>query len=146
MSSSGDKHPERNPRASTYRQVNLVIGYLYLSIGMIALFTRATPAIAALFFIPFALGSHFAHLVIAHRALTKLAQVLTGIAMLAYMTWATFVYVSAFHLHLDAQSAIALLFITPYSLPVLVPIWLWIAHVERRNRRKIAGAPAPAPQ
>ena len=125
--------------------VNLVAGYAFLVVAIGALLTQGSSPLVLLL-VPFALGSHAVHLVIAHRAVGMAAQRMTSIAMLGYMAWATYVYVGAFHGHRDPQSGIALLLITPYSLPVLAPVWLWIvvSLLWENRRRRCAGLLARA--
>ena len=134
----------RSPNASRCRRGNVVIGSIYLMVAVAALLSQASSPLILLL-VPFVLGSHVVHLVIAYRARSMGAQCLTGIAMAAFMIWATYVYVSAMYWHRDAQSAIALLFITPYSLPVLAPLWLWIGVREQRFIRQSADPGAARP-
>jgi hypothetical protein len=81
-----------------------------------------------LFFIPFALGPQAIKHVAIIRAKSVKSQIVLLAALLAYFAWFTFVYVDAFYVHLDPQSAIALLFIGIYSLPVLGVFW-WVAYL-----------------
>ncbi|MBK1834112.1 hypothetical protein [Roseibacillus ishigakijimensis] len=68
--------------------------------------------------------------------LERFCQILLTVGSLLYGGWFAFVYLSAFHWHLDAQSSIALLFVGIYSLPIMIPIWLVSATVHRRRLNK----------
>jgi len=52
------------------------------------------------------------------------SHIILATSSLLYGAWFADVYYDAFYLHLDPQSAIALIFVGVYFLPVLGPLWL----------------------
>ena len=90
--------------------------------------------IGALFFVPFALGPLFVSMKIAATAPYRSCQIILAIGTGLYAVWFGFIFLDAFYWHLDPQSAIALVFIGLYSLPVMIPIWLGALALKRRNQ------------
>ena len=103
-------------------------------IGMVILMSISEPVLGAFIFVPFALGPLFVSLIVAAFSSCRSCQATLILGSVLYAAWFTFVYLSAFHWHPDAQSGIALLFIGVYSLPVMIPIWVVTLALRRRNR------------
>ena len=107
-----------------------------LGSGIAALMSKAEPASGALFFVPFALGPLAVSLLLAAMLPRRPSQVALIIGSVAYAAWFGFVFLDVFHWHADPQSAIALVFIGAYSLPVMIPIWIVSLALGRRNRTR----------
>lgn len=111
-----------------------LITLVALSAGIFALMTKSRPIIGALFFVPFALGPLFVSMKIAATSPYRSCQIILAIGTGLYAVWFGFIFLDAFYWNLDPQSAIALLFIGLYSLPVMIPIWLGALALKRRNQ------------
>ena len=133
------KHRVKSP-------VFLITAFLIL-IGTFALMSESDPMAGALFFIPFALGPLFISLAISLYSPYRSCQIILGVSSVVYGVWFSFVFLSAFYWHIDAQSAITLLFIGIYSLPVMIPCWIVSLVLRNKNSRKAeqVGAPNPLP-
>jgi CDP-diglyceride synthetase len=107
---------------------------ILLAVGILVLMTESEPVIGALFFVPFALGPLLVSLAIATKSPYLSCQIILTVGSVLYGTWFGFVFLDAFYWHVDPQSAIALLFIGIYSLPIMIPIWLTTLALRRRNK------------
>jgi hypothetical protein len=118
----------------------VVIGF-----GIFALMSEAEPLSGAFFFVPFSLGPLFISLILAFISPIRSCQTTLVVGSLLYAAWFGFVFLNAFYLHLDPQSALALLFIGIYSLPVMIPIWLVTLALKHHNKNKgeVMGANLP---
>ncbi|RYD26564.1 MAG: hypothetical protein EOP87_22560 [Verrucomicrobiaceae bacterium] len=100
---------------------------------IMALFRQVSDVAGLMFFLPFALGP----LVVTWGLGWLCGSRISGWLLLAstarYSAWFGFIYLSAFHWHIDAQSAIALLFVGIYSLPVMLPLWI-LAFLKRKTK------------
>jgi hypothetical protein len=108
--------------------------------------SKSEPIIGALFFVPFALGPLFVSLVIAATAPSRGCQIILAAGSVIYAAWFAFIFLDAFYWHVDPQSAIALVFIGIYSLPVMIPIWLSALVLRRRNKLKTNQAFGSGPE
>lgn len=95
-----------------------------IAAGIIALAKVAASLSGVLFILPFALGPLFVTLCLTFFCKRVLSLALLLVSAVAYTAWFFFVYLDAFHRHLDPQSAIVLLFVGIYSLPVMLPLWV----------------------
>jgi hypothetical protein len=105
-------------------------------VGLILLLVQSRSLFGVLFLAPFSLGPLLVSIAFALICRTRPSQVTLSIGSILYGVWFGYVYLSAFHWHPDAQSAIALLFIGFYSLPLMVPIWA-VSYVFRFPSGKI---------
>ena len=83
---------------------------------------------------PFALWPQFITHIGILRAKSTGSQALLMLTLLLYFAWFVYVYVDAFYIHLDPQSAIAILFPGFYASPVLLMLWLLAYWVEARSK------------
>lgn len=104
---------------------------LAITAGTVLLGKQSSSPDGLLFFVPFTLGPLFVTLLLGFIVRRKLALGLLLTSTLIYFAWFLFIYLSAFYWHLDAQSAIALLIIGIYSLPVMIPLWI-VAWLKRK--------------
>lgn len=108
----------------------VVTGILFLA-GIGALAAKSADASGLAFIVPLALGPMAVTLLLTcfcHRPLS-LALLMTSTVL--YAAWFFLVYLDVFYWHLDPQSAIALLFVGIYSLPVMLPLWA-VAILKRK--------------
>jgi hypothetical protein len=101
------------------RQLNLIISYGFLAVALLVLSRKGTDLLGVVMFTPIILGPFLINTVLAHLLRTVAAARVLFIASLLFIAWASFVFVQAFILHPDAQSAIALLFIGIWAFPVM---------------------------
>lgn len=95
---------------------------------------RQVPDIYGLvFFLPFALGPLFVTWCLGWLCGGRTSGYVLLAATGLYAAWFGYVYLSAFHWHLDPQSAIAMLFVGIYSLPVMLPLWI-VAFLKRGTK------------
>jgi hypothetical protein len=85
----------------------------------------------------------FVSLWIAANSPYRSCQLILAIGTGLYSVWFGYIFLDAFYWNLDPQSAIALLFIGFYSLPVMIPIWLAALAYKRKNRLKDEQAASP---
>ena len=97
---------------------------LVLAVGCIVLLSRSSSIGSALFFMPFSLGPLLVSIALTFYVWSRLSLVILSTGSGLYGIWFGYVYMSAFHWHLDPQSAIALLLVGIYSLPAMIPVWL----------------------
>jgi amino acid permease len=115
-----------------------LITSIIMVIGFLALISKSNPIYGALFFVPFALGPLILTLIFAVKSPSLSSQILLIISSVLYGIWFSYVFLSAFYWHIDPQSAIALLFIGIYSLPVMIPLWLITHIINTRTKIKTA--------
>ena len=95
---------------------------------------ESSPVYGFLFFVPFSLFPHAITHVMVAKANDRISLSLLLVALVGYFGWFLFVYVQAFHTHLDAQSSIALLFVGTYSMPAMIPLWVASAIASRLHK------------
>jgi hypothetical protein len=110
-----------------------IVTCVIIALGIFALMSESSSLSGALFFTPFALGPLFISLFVASINPVRTSQIILIAGSILYATWFAFVFLSAFYWHIDAQSAIALLFIGIYSLPLMIPVWLIAFWLNKRN-------------
>ena len=113
-----------------------LITAIIIAIGFLALLSVSTPIYGALFFVPFSLGPLIVSLVFATNSPSQPSQALLSIGSVLYGLWFGYAFLSAFHWYIDPQSALALLFVGIYSLPVMLPIWLITHTINSRTEKK----------
>ncbi len=118
--------------ANKLKKINQIIALFIWLICVLMLCLKSQPVYGALFFIPFVMYPHAITHIVLHRVKTKAAQIILMIALISYFAWFTFIYINVFYLFLDAQSAIALLFVGIYATPIMLIFWLTIWLVERK--------------
>lgn len=101
---------------------------LVLAVGCIVLLSESSSIGGTLFFIPFSLGPLLVSIALTFYVWSRLSLIILAGGSVLYGVWFGYVYMSAFHWHIDPQSAIALLFVGIYSLPAMIPVWLiaWV--------------------
>ncbi|MDR0327648.1 MAG: hypothetical protein LBI05_05055 [Planctomycetaceae bacterium] len=72
---------------------------------------------------------------------SPISQVIPAAASLLYGVWYAYIVYDSFCVNVDAQSAIVLVFVGIYALPVLLPLWLAAIVVDIRHRNKQDGLP-----
>ncbi|MBK8037200.1 MAG: serine/threonine protein kinase [Verrucomicrobiaceae bacterium] len=107
--------------------------------GTLCLVAQSKPPSAALRFLPLSLGPLFVSLILSLILLNRRSQRVLLVGSLLYAALFAFIYLGAFFWHLDPQSAIALLFIGFYSLPVMIPVWLIALVMYFRDRSALRG-------
>lgn len=117
-----------------------LVTLVFLIAGTVVLVSISDTVLGALFFVPFSLGPLLVSLLLAAISPSRLSQraLLTGSVL--YAAWFTFMYLEAFHWHLDPQSAIAMVFVGVLSLPVMIPVWI-ISLVGMRRQSSQNQAP-----
>tara|TARA_A100000171_G_scaffold37536_1_gene36578 strand:+ start:292 stop:657 length:366 start_codon:yes stop_codon:yes gene_type:complete len=118
-------------------KVNHILAVIVWVSVCVVLARGSEPAHAFLFFVPFTLGPHAVSHALCFVLKSCGAAILLGIGMLAYVSWFFFVYIDAFYWNLDAQSAIALLFVGVVSLPVMIPVWAVALVLEGAAKRRV---------
>ena len=101
-----------------------------------ALASKSDPWSAFLFFVPITLGPHAVSHVLCFLLKSHRAAVVLSAGMLAYCAWFFFVYVDVFYVHLDPQSAIALLFVGVVALPLMIPVWVVAFALDRAAKKR----------
>jgi hypothetical protein len=104
--------------------------FVWVAAG-VALVRVSEPWYGMMVLIPFILGPHLVSHTMCFFVKSRRAAAILSFGMLAYLAWFFFVYVNAYYIELDAQSSIALLFVGLVSLPVMIPVWLISAGMER---------------
>jgi len=108
-----------------------IVACIIWLICCLALAMESSPIFAFLFFVPFSLFPH----AITHAMISKTSTIpalaVLMVCQIGYVSWFLYIYIQAFHIYLDAQSPIALLFAGIYSLPVMVPLWIAAAVLSR---------------
>ncbi|RBP46543.1 hypothetical protein DES53_102934 [Roseimicrobium gellanilyticum] len=110
-----------------------------LAAGMLVLLSISDSLLGALFFLPFSLGPLFVSLILAAKSPGRLSQRLLLASSILYAVWFGYIYLEAFHWHVDPQSAVAMVFIGLLSLPVMIPVW--IVSLLQIGRSTAPGAP-----
>jgi len=94
------------------------------AIGTIMLCARSAGFVTGLFFVPFSLGPLLINLTQANFWMSRASQCILMLSSLAYAVWFGYAFIVYFWFGTDAQSALVLLFIGVYSLPVMIPVWI----------------------
>lgn len=105
----------------------------------VALAGQSDPMYGFVFFVPFSLGPHAVSHLLCLWIRSRRAATLLGVGMLAYAAWFFFVYADAFYFNLDAQSAIAMLYVGIVTLPVMIPVWLIAIAMETSAKKRAGG-------
>jgi hypothetical protein len=119
----------------TVRMTNQIIAVVFWVTGIGMLCYQSSPFWGAAFFVPFVFGPMFVTHVAVWWAKATTSQFILTLALVSYFAWFLYVYVDVFCIHLDPQSAIALLFVGVYSLPVMLVLWLLTFVMEMKSRR-----------
>jgi hypothetical protein len=106
------------------KTITLTTTSIALAAGIIALAKVSASLSGVLFILPFALGPLFVTLGLTFFCKSVKSVALLLVSAVAYTAWFFFVYLDAFHWHLDAQSGFVLLVVGIYSLPVMLPLWV----------------------
>ena len=77
-----------------------------------------------LFFLPFYSFPLIVNLVLSFKWKYFWSHVILAVSSLLYGLWFAYAMYDAFYVHLDPQSALIILFVGIYSLPVMVPAWI----------------------
>ena len=119
---------------------------LILAVGCIVLLSESSSIGGALFFIPFSFGPLLVSIALTFYVWSRFSLLVLAVGSSLYGVWFGYVYMSAFHWHIDPQSAIALLFVGIYSLPVMIPVWLIVwafrgSSPKRSGEQRSGGQP-----
>lgn len=112
---------------------------IILALGVAALLAKSEPVLSGLFFVPFALGPLFVSIFLSIISPSKSCQITLSIGSILYALWFGYIYLDAFYWHLDPQSAIALVFIGIYSLPVMILVWIITLVLRKKHNSKMNG-------
>ena len=115
------------------RTSTILITVAAIAAGLITLVTKMDSVSGVLFFLPFSFGPLLVTLVIAFFCRRASSLWLLLGSSLTYFGWYYYIYLEAFHWHVDPQSPIALLFVGFYSLPVMLPVWI-VALCKRKPK------------
>ena len=113
-----------------------IISTVICVLGIVLLTLQSNSFSGVLFFLPFSLGPILLNVVFALSLNSKPAQITIISGSVLYSIWFAFIYLSAFHWYVDAQSGIALLFVGLYSLPVMFPLWIVAHSINTKNQKK----------
>ena len=119
-----------------------------LVLGGCALAAKTDGFFAGVLLVPMALGPLFVSLGLALMLRGKAgSQIVLSIGAILYALWFSYAYIDIFYWHLDAQSAIGLLVVGAYALPVMAVVWLSAGLLGRtkigKGERPASGAPSP---
>ncbi|KGI77089.1 hypothetical protein [Oleiagrimonas soli] len=120
------------------RRAALTVTALAFLAGTGLICIQAKPAMAGLFFVPFALGPLCITLFLAILFTDRRAERVLLMSTALYAAWFGYVYVDIFHWHADPQSAIGLLFVGVYALPVLLVFWIVAGRMQHTANRSPA--------
>ena len=95
----------------------------FFILGSVLLLMESSSIAGVFIFAPISLWPLMVSIIVAFRLSSMSSQIVLSVGSVLYAIWFGFVYMSAFHWHPDAQSAIALVFVGIYSLPVMIPVW-----------------------
>ena len=70
------------------------------------------------------------------RSKSPISQIVLATTSLLYGSWFAYVCYDAFFVNLDPQSAIILVFVGIYALPVLLPLWITARVVDMWHCKK----------
>ena len=146
--------PERAAEAPTSQPIhqNRFLAPAFLTTGAalvagtLCLVAQSNPPGAAVRFLPLSLGPLFVSLILSLILLNRRSQRVLLVGSLLYAMLFAFIYLGAFFWHLDPQSAIALLFIGFYSLPVMIPVWVIALVMYFRDRSAMHGGSDKEPR
>jgi hypothetical protein len=111
---------------------NIITCYGFLAVVIITLTSISSGLLGVLFFTSFVLGPFIINVFLSHVINDLKSSVILFSSSVMYIIWTIYVYVSAFYIHPDPQSPIALLFIGIYAVPVMT-IFQIVAY--RMNKR-----------
>jgi hypothetical protein len=95
-----------------------------ITAGLAVLAIKGSTAWAAVLFLaPFSLGPLLITLILAFFCERAVSLALLLASTCLYSAWFAYVYLDAFYWHVDPQSAIAMVVVGIYSLPVMLPLW-----------------------
>jgi len=100
------------------------LGIALLAGGLIALCSKSEPFIGGLFFAPFSLFPLLFSLLMICCFESRISVILLTLSMFIYAAWFAYAYLDIFYIHPDPQSAIGLIFLGFYSLPVMGVFWI----------------------
>lgn len=92
--------------------------------GSFALGIKGATFLSGLLFFPFALGPLVVTVILSFVLRSRPAQAVLTVSSLLYGGWFGYAYADIFYLNPDPQSAIAILFIGIFAVPVLVIFWI----------------------
>jgi predicted Ser/Thr protein kinase len=107
-------------------------------VGALCLVAQSNPPSAALKFVPLSLGPLFISLILSLWLTEKRCQKILRIGSVLYALFFAYIFLNSFYWNLDPQSAIGLIFIGFYSLPVMIPIWISavVMHFKQKENRQ----------
>jgi hypothetical protein len=108
------------------RIANQFIAIVFWIVGLGMLCFASWPVWGGLFLVPFALGPQFITHVGVFRAKSLVSQCILTLTLVLYFAWFVYVYIDVFYIHLDPQSAVALLFTALAVVPILNVQAFWI--------------------
>ncbi len=109
-----------------------------LILGLMIDFGDPGSLVSVLLFSPLFVGPLFVSIFLGFRYEAKGAQWVIALGSLLYLAWATLMYLDVTRWHPDPQAAIGFMFMGPYSLVVMIPLWIWAVILGRRGRRNRA--------
>jgi len=122
--------------------IGLSAGILLGMMGFVAYIASFGGAVnmllGVLFFLPFCGFPPIVSMVIAGYSKHHVSQILAVVASLLYGVWFTYAMYDCFYVHVDPQSALIIIFVGIYALPVLLPLWITAHIFEIRHRKKQA--------
>ncbi|MGC3992204.1 MAG: hypothetical protein QM796_21420 [Chthoniobacteraceae bacterium] len=114
-----------------------VLSAILVIVGVFMLAGKADPPLAALLFLPSALGPLVFNLLVAAICSPRSCQTVLTFAALLYTGWFTWVYMDIFYWHPDPQSAVGLIFAGMYAIPVILPLWLLTLWLKNRAEKRL---------
>ena len=114
-------------------------------VGVLCLVAQSNPAGAAVNFLPLSLGPLFISLILSLWLIEKRCQKILRIGSVLYALFFAYIFLSSFYWNVDPQSAIALVFIGFYSLPVMIPIWISavVMHFKQKENQQFPSVGQP---
>jgi hypothetical protein len=120
---------------------SVIIATLGMIVGLIALVYQTSSLMGALFFFPFVMGPLVVTAALGSWLRGRRCQDFLMLGSILYIGWVVWMWVDVFHRHPDPQSAIVLLFVGAYALPVLLPLWIVAWFKRERTPRTEAATP-----
>ena len=131
-------YKQRNMKSSP-RVPAIMITLIVIAASMVAIGMMTESVSGALFFVPFVTGPLWVSLFMAFLVSSKSQGILLTVASVLYGAWFAMVYASVVYWQSAPVDPVAFVFIGIFSLPVLIPMWLAMLYLRRRQQREGEG-------
>ena len=127
--------PPRNPTRCVSIAVSAFV-LLAMACSLCKIGDGLMSLIGVLFLLPFYGFPPIVSIVLARRFTKAIPQMILTLTIVLYGAWFAYIYRDAFHVNLDPQSGILMVWVGIYALPSLIPLWLISFAIERLQARR----------